>query len=519
MAEALEDEVEMAHVPSLAAIKATIERQALGGVLIEIDALLARDWEMLQEMLSPAGRRDWIFGASLSALSEISALKLLGLGFDLLVGPDEPTALTAHAFRRAFVANELRQAHHVLAVAVEAVPCGVTVADAAQPDFPLIFANEHFARVTGYSEEESLGRNCRFLQGDQRDQTGLDVLRAALREGRPAQVLLHNLRRDGQPFVNELNLVPVRDARGSLTHFVGVQHDLTALESAQSGERRFRGLAQSAPIKIWEMDAALRTEYLNDSWRECFRENSASPLVDVFEWVAPVDVPALRAAMARAVETGRAVSADAGLLSITGERRAHQFRFVPRVGEDGRICGLVGTATDVAEQTAAAENSVKRLRALALQSMLMRRLLAKPPGDQGALAQALDVMAEMVEVGGLVLCPLPNGPETVLAPRLSWPADGTYAPTFSGHRLSTLFPFSAQEISTGRTVVQPSRAELRRFQAAHASIAAMLLFPIRRERVVVGCLIVLGSNEDPAWVAGCRENLESVCHLLQAGCP
>lgn len=82
--------------------------------------------------------------------------------------------------------------------------------------------------MTGFSQQEILGRNCRFLQADDRDQDALNEVRQAIREVRDCCVLLRNYRKDGSLFWNELAVGPVRDESGKLVHFVGIQKDVTA---------------------------------------------------------------------------------------------------------------------------------------------------------------------------------------------------------------------------------------------------------------------------------------------------
>ena len=129
-------------------------------------------------------------------------------------------------------------------VAIANVTSGVTIADARQPDLPLIYVNQGFQDVTGYSGREAVGRSCRFLQGNDRDQAPLEELREALKKARPCVVQLRNYRKDGTLFHNELHISPVHNEEGELTHFVGIQLDVTeqvkARESLQRSEKRSR---------------------------------------------------------------------------------------------------------------------------------------------------------------------------------------------------------------------------------------------------------------------------------------
>lgn len=117
--------------------------------------------------------------------------------------------------------------------AMGASSCGITIADVRLPDIPLIYINDAFVRITGYDRGETLGRNCRFLQGEDRAQPELEVLRTALREKRDCTVTIRNYRRDGSLFWNELFIAPVFDEIGRLTHFVGIQTDVTARKRAE----------------------------------------------------------------------------------------------------------------------------------------------------------------------------------------------------------------------------------------------------------------------------------------------
>ena len=116
---------------------------------------------------------------------------------------------------------------HVRDRAIAAASNGIVIADPRLPDAPIIYANPAFLALSGYPEDEVVGYNCRFLQGSGTDPATVDALRAAIRAQRPIQVMILNHKKNGTPFWNEVTVSPVRDAAGQLTHFVGIQTDIT----------------------------------------------------------------------------------------------------------------------------------------------------------------------------------------------------------------------------------------------------------------------------------------------------
>lgn len=138
---------------------------------------------------------------------------------------------------------------------------GIVIADARLPDMPLIYVNAAFEEVTGYPGVEALGRNCRFLQGSGSDPAALAAIRSALAERRGVVVELLNYRKDGVPFWNRLSITPVLDEAGELTHFIGVQSDVTerrlAQERLEAANRQMRrDLEAAARIQMSLLPAA-----------------------------------------------------------------------------------------------------------------------------------------------------------------------------------------------------------------------------------------------------------------------
>ena len=123
--------------------------------------------------------------------------------------------------------------------AIAASSSGLVITDPNLPDNPLIYVNPAFEEMTGFTAEEVLGSNCRFLQGEEGDREAISGLRDAIREGRDHTVVLRNYKKDGALFWNELSVSPVRNERGELTHFVGVQNDITLRKQAEEEIRSF----------------------------------------------------------------------------------------------------------------------------------------------------------------------------------------------------------------------------------------------------------------------------------------
>jgi diguanylate cyclase (GGDEF)-like protein/PAS domain S-box-containing protein len=111
--------------------------------------------------------------------------------------------------------------------ALEATLNAVVITSARRQQYAIVHVNPAFERITGYSATEAIGRNCRFLQGTDTEQAELATLRGLLAGRQVGRVTLRNYRKDGSLFYNELHVSPVRNAKGHVTHFVGVLNDVT----------------------------------------------------------------------------------------------------------------------------------------------------------------------------------------------------------------------------------------------------------------------------------------------------
>jgi PAS domain S-box-containing protein len=127
----------------------------------------------------------------------------------------------------------LQDRGNIFFAAVEMTRMPMTVTDPRQPDNPIVFANGAFFDLTGYSSEEVIGRNCRFLQGPQTDPRTLDEVRKAIQEQRAVAVDLLNYRKDGTAFWNALFIGPIFDQDGELLYFFASQMDITERRTTQ----------------------------------------------------------------------------------------------------------------------------------------------------------------------------------------------------------------------------------------------------------------------------------------------
>lgn len=106
------------------------------------------------------------------------------------------------------------------------VEMSVVFSDPSLPDNPMIYVSEEFETQTGHSAEESVGRNCRFLQGPDTNPHAVQAIRQALQARTTFSIDILNYRKDGTPFMNRLRIRPIFDERGALRFFVGAQNPI-----------------------------------------------------------------------------------------------------------------------------------------------------------------------------------------------------------------------------------------------------------------------------------------------------
>lgn len=139
--------------------------------------------------------------------------------------------------------------NEVLLQLVESAQDGIVVAEKEGEDTILVYVNPAFEQLTGYSSDEILYQDCRFLQGDDTDQTAVGLIRKAIQDNAAVRTTLKNYRKDGSVFWNELSVTPFFDELDQITYYIGIQKDVTRqmdlmieLEAARTEIRRLKNL-------------------------------------------------------------------------------------------------------------------------------------------------------------------------------------------------------------------------------------------------------------------------------------
>lgn len=236
-------------------------RRAGGDDLLQFEMIVADETEAssLRKTLQELGESETGNLPALVAVRQRSSIDEPKTAIEMpyegvITLPEQPNLVTAQLgvilyAHRAYV-RRYRSAMEELQLnrrIFRSVASGITVAR-AEEDIPLVYVNPAFEVITGYTIEESLGRNCRFLQGDQIDQPGLTLIREALRQGREVKAIIRNYRKDGTAFWNELSISPIRNHEGRLTHFVGIQQDVTARVEFEEALRESEKLATAGRL-------------------------------------------------------------------------------------------------------------------------------------------------------------------------------------------------------------------------------------------------------------------------------
>jgi len=251
--------------------------------------------------------------------------------------------------------------------AVNAAAEGISITDPNQPDHPAVYVNRGFERLTGYSSEEVLGRNMRFLQGPDTDSKTIDQMRTAIQEERECTVEILNYRKDGTPFWNRLTIAPVRNDRDEITHFIGVHADVTEL---QEGRRRIaEQLAEldhvyrNSTVGLCVVDTDLRYVRVNDALAAFNGKPASEHIGRTVREVIPELAPRVEPVFRRVIDSGctELESEVHGTTSAEPDVEKDWFvSYYPIESDRGEMLGVGTVVQDITERKKAEERLRQR---------------------------------------------------------------------------------------------------------------------------------------------------------------
>ncbi|MEZ2250531.1 PAS domain S-box protein [Microcoleus sp.] len=255
--------------------------------------------------------------------------------------------------------------------AITASSNGIIISDARLPDNPLIYVNPAFERITGYSAAEAIGRNCRFLQGTETNQPGLDQLSTAIKEQKNCVVILRNYRKDGTMFWNELSISPIYDAQENLTHYIGIQTDITDRKLAEKAlwatQDRLKYLLSCSPAVIYSTKSAgdYCPTFISENITSLVGYEAREFLADSSFWnrhIHPEDAPRVSVNLQSLIEQGSNIQ-EYRFLHQDGTYRwlYNQTKLVRDV--EGKPREIVGYLADISDRKQA-ESERSRLVAI-----------------------------------------------------------------------------------------------------------------------------------------------------------
>ena len=264
----------------------------------------------------------------------------------------------------------LRRDHQVMLDALSQAETGIVIAERREDgDHPISFVSHGFENLTGYSADEVVGRDCRFLQGSDCDQPGRHELRAALAEGRSCTATLRNYRKDGSVYWNSVSITPVTDGQGRISHYIGIQRNdterLKAMEQLSANEARLRELTETIGEVFWVFDLEQdRLTYVSRAFEAIWERPVAAVYDDLNAWLESIH-PADRERMShRRLElsagSGREMIEYRILTPNGASKWIADRRFLIR-DANRHPCRVIGVAADITDRKAA-EQALKEQR-------------------------------------------------------------------------------------------------------------------------------------------------------------
>ena len=213
----------------------------------------------------------------------------------------------------------------------------ICLTDPRQDDNPIVFVNRAFRRLTGYVEEEIVGRNCRFLQGPDTDPDQIERLRQAIEKQEVLVIELLNYRKDGTAFWNALHIGPIYDDDGNLIYFFGSQWDVSDVRAARSEKAHAKEMARELSHRVKNMFSVI-AGIVNVTGRARGVEGEAAEMVQRIQALGRAYETTLDEASTGSIDVGPAIKAimdpygDEHKLDCKGEKAKVDFSTISMVG-------------------------------------------------------------------------------------------------------------------------------------------------------------------------------------------
>jgi PAS domain S-box-containing protein len=176
--------------------------------------------------------------------------------------------------------------------ALAATSNGIIITDARLADHPIIYVNPAFEEMTGYSSPEVMGKNCRFLQGKDTSPAVINQLRLAIQAGISCKFVLLNYRKNGSSFWNELSISPIHNEDGELTHFVGIQNDISERQQVEAAlrekEERWQLVIEANQDAIWDWNMLTNQTFCSAKWTDLFGGTGEKFITSKDDWVSRI---------------------------------------------------------------------------------------------------------------------------------------------------------------------------------------------------------------------------------------
>ena len=232
----------------------------------------------------------------------------------------------------------------LFATVIDSSPVGISIADATKDDMPLTYVNNAFVDMTGFSKEEALNANCRFLQGENTSNDAIDKIRDAIKNKTQVTVDLLNYTKKGEPFWNRLLVFPVLDQQGNVSYFVGIQQDIT---KAKKQVNYIDGITKASPACLAYVDYDGRYQFVNETYTKWYDKPASYFIGKTVEEIFPEDVYQTFEANINKAMIGKGSSYETVYPKPDGDDRFVRGTFIPDIDEFGNAQGFFVTVEDI----------------------------------------------------------------------------------------------------------------------------------------------------------------------------